>query len=185
MGIGFSGAGVEHQEELMAVRPKHDVVKNGELWIDGIDEDGDEIVEIDVENMEGEAGKRVVKKILDPMLPSRAEVREHDLTHLPYRNWCPHCIKGKGKEMGHQRRSRDDQGLAEYHLDYCFPGDDMGFKVMILIGIEKYSGMKMAQVVPTKGSSGEFAARKVAELIEECGDKNNDIILRTDQEPAS
>ena len=43
MGIGFSRAGVEHQEELMAVRPKHDVVKNGESWIDGIDEDGDEI----------------------------------------------------------------------------------------------------------------------------------------------
>ena len=103
----------------------------------------------------------MIKKILDPMLPSRAEVREHDLTHLPYRNLCPHCIKGKGREMGHQRRSRDEEGLTEYHLDYCFPGDDMGFKVTILIGIEKYSGMKMAQVVPTKGSSGEFAARKV------------------------
>ena len=45
MGIGFSGPGVDHQEELMAVRPKRDVVKNGELWIDGIDEDGDEIVD--------------------------------------------------------------------------------------------------------------------------------------------
>ena len=100
MGVGFSGAGVEHQEDLVAVRPKHDVVKNEEMWIDGIDEDGDEVVEIDIEDMEGEAGKRVVKKILDPMLPSRAEVREHDLTHLPYRNWCPHCIKGNGKELG-------------------------------------------------------------------------------------
>ena len=33
-----------------------------------------------------------------PMTPSREEVRQHRLKHHPYREWCPHCVKGKGRE---------------------------------------------------------------------------------------
>ena len=32
-----------------------------------------------------------------PYTPSEAEVANHNLTHLPYRNWCPICVKGKGE----------------------------------------------------------------------------------------
>ena len=42
-----------------------------------------------------------IKKILDPRLPTQAEVDEHNLTHLPYRNWCPICVQAKGKDMDH------------------------------------------------------------------------------------
>ena len=44
--------------------------------------------------------------------------------------------------------------------------------------------MKMTAVVPTKGSTGEFAAKKVIEWINECGDRDADIIVKTDQEPS-
>ena len=35
---------------------------------------------------EGEAGKRSVLQMMDAKLPSKAEIEEHELTHLPYRN---------------------------------------------------------------------------------------------------
>ena len=38
-----------------------------------------------------------VKKLIDPRLPTQREVEDHCLTHLPYRNWCPICVKAKGK----------------------------------------------------------------------------------------
>jgi hypothetical protein len=44
---------------------------------------------------------RQMRKMADPCLPTRAEVEEHRLTHLPFRSWCPHCIKGRGAERGH------------------------------------------------------------------------------------
>lgn len=44
--------------------------------------------------------------------------------------------------------------------------------------------MKMATVVPEKGSSGRFSAEKCLELIEECGDGECDVIVKTDQEPS-
>ena len=27
-----------------------------------------------------------------PRLHSRQEVQEHELTHIPYRSWCVHCV---------------------------------------------------------------------------------------------
>ena len=44
--------------------------------------------------------------------------------------------------------------------------------------------MKKSTVVPSKGSTGKFAARMAMNLIEECGDRDRDIILKSDQEPA-
>ena len=42
-----------------------------------------------------------LRKVTDPKLPNQMEVDAHQLTHVPYRNWWPHCVKGRGKEMGH------------------------------------------------------------------------------------
>ena len=44
--------------------------------------------------------------------------------------------------------------------------------------------MKKAVVVPSKGSTGRYAARMVIDLIEECGDEDRAIIVKSDQEPA-
>ena len=149
-------------------------------------EEGDDIVEesADSEDEDAENGHRKTKHMHDPMLPSAAEVREHQLTHLPYRSWCHHCVRGRGKEMNHECRKDCGQGVAEYHLDYCFPGDENGQKLTILVVVEKFTKMKKAVVVPSKGSTGRFAARKVLDLINECGDKDRTVILKTDQEPA-
>ena len=35
-----------------------------------------------------------------PRGPSQQEVKEHMLTHMPFRSWCQHCVKGKAKGKG-------------------------------------------------------------------------------------
>ena len=44
--------------------------------------------------------------------------------------------------------------------------------------------MTLAVTVPTKGSTGRFTVDKAVDFIEEVGDANNKIIVKTDQEPA-
>ena len=44
--------------------------------------------------------------------------------------------------------------------------------------------MKASIVMPRKGTTGNFAARMVMDLVNEYGNKDRDIILKTDQEPA-
>ena len=59
-----------------------------------------------------ERDEREVKRLIDPRRPSEAEVEEHKRkNHLPYRNWCAICIKGKGEEMDHRRDAGKERGL--------------------------------------------------------------------------
>ena len=76
----------------------------------GVSEDGEddeELEEIGGGVGEGEVVKieggdeRSVKRMLDPRLPTAEEVEDHYRTHCPYRNWCPHCVKGRAKSAGH------------------------------------------------------------------------------------
>ena len=72
---------------------------------------------------------KVIKKLVDPKLPSRADVDMHILMgHIPYRNWCPICVKAQGREASHFRDKREERLLPEYSWDYCFPGDELGYK---------------------------------------------------------
>ena len=99
MGAGFSRACLE-KSSRDAVRPQEKSCEESK-WVAGIGEDGEEILEdvleepdnagVDDANM---GGKRRVRKFGNPLLPSEEEVREHETSHLPYRSWCPHCIKG-------------------------------------------------------------------------------------------
>ena len=54
---------------------------------------------------EEQFGTRNPRRMLDPKLPSQREVDEHNLTHLPYRNWCKHCVFGKGRHAPHFKRT--------------------------------------------------------------------------------
>ena len=95
----------------------------------------------------GECGSRIPVKIKDPKLPSPEEEKEHMLTHLPYRSWCVHCVRGKGRSMDH-RRSEGERGVREVHLDYCFLGgaDDEKTKTVIVVK-DRDSKTVMASVV--------------------------------------
>ena len=79
--------------------------------------------ETDFEDEDGEAGARTTRKMVDPVLPSPDEVLEHNKTHLPFRNWCRHCARGRGVEMAH-RTSKEESGLPELHLDFAFFGEE-------------------------------------------------------------
>ena len=48
----------------------------------------------DEEEIVAETRESVVapKGLPSPSLPSKAEVEHYNLTHLPYRSWCPFCV---------------------------------------------------------------------------------------------
>ena len=138
----------------------------------------------DMLRVERETDDRDVRNIVDPRLPTQKEVDAHNMFHSPYRNWCPVCVKARGKETDHRKSSDEPRGLSEYHFDYCFPGDGFGFKLTVLSGRERATGMAMATAVPTKGASGKFASTKAVNFMEELGDRSSRVIIKTDQEPA-
>jgi hypothetical protein len=146
----------------------------------GDDEAIDKDLELGLEN-----GVRFTKKLKDPLMPSQDEIAEHRFTHLPFRSWCRHCVMGRGKQMPHQA-SQGTRGIPEVHLDFCFMGeeDEPGKTVAILCARERDTRMTMATVAPSKSSTGAFIARRAAAFLREIGCEQNDIIVKSDQEPA-
>ena len=58
------------------------------------DRGGEQIEDVDCDGVDEdeEAGSRKTQKMVDPCRPGIDEVNEHEKTHLPYRNWCRHCV---------------------------------------------------------------------------------------------
>ena len=44
----------------------------------------------------------------------------HNANHLPFRDWCKHCLSGKAPDWPHQSRDKDDDALPEVQMDYSF-----------------------------------------------------------------
>ncbi len=86
--------------------------------------------------------------------------------------------------MGHRPAIEQERTISEDCFDYCFPGDEFGYKLTVLAGQERLGGMKFATAVPTKGASGKFAGDKCSDFIEEVEDANGRIIIKNDQEPS-
>ena len=95
-----------------------------------------EVVEADdeVENEVVEHGKREVAKMNDPKLPSKAEIDNCNLSHLPRRCWRRHCVRGWGEELPHFSVARSTD-MREFHFDWAFPGEEeAGKQLTVLVG---------------------------------------------------
>ena len=56
-----------------------------------------------------------------PLLPTKAEIEEHFPLHLQYRDWCEHCVRGKGRLAQHRVEPSDREKFGvTIHMDYAY-----------------------------------------------------------------
>ena len=113
-----------------------------ELEVEGDDSDGEEVFKggVEGEKIGAHGDERVVRRLADPRKPSVQEVEDHYRTHVPCRSWCPHCVRGSGKDLDHRKAVGEERKVSEYCFDDCFPGDELGFKLTILSWRERLIG---------------------------------------------
>ena len=58
------------------------------------------------------------KGVSIPYTPSQREIEEHELTHIPYRSWCAHCVRARAREDGHFRSSDDKEETGLIDLQH-------------------------------------------------------------------
>ena len=100
------------------------------------------------------------------VLPSEAEVEQHDLTHLPFRSWCRHCVRAKSKESAHPESSPG--AVSKFATDHMFMGED-GTPITILAGHDGLTKAFFANVVPCKGTSHGYAERTLLHNVVSTG----------------
>ena len=136
----------------------------GKIQLQGVEDDE---IEIEAEVCEE---SRVPKK----------EREMHELTHVPFRSWCEHCVRGRGEGVRHEAWMEMPE-QTEVHI---FVGDeDQNEKFAVLAARERTTRMTMSTVAPSKGER-QFLARRVQAFLKEIGADTGDITLKSDQEPA-
>ena len=78
---------------------------------------------------------------------SRQERMRHNLSHYPFREWCKHCVAGKGRTSQHRTQKSH---LPVVQFDFTHPKFFTGSEMTILTGIDVTSGMVFAAQLPSK-----------------------------------
>eukprot|EP00971_Amphidinium_carterae_P148579 2945823-Amphidinium_carterae.1 len=116
-----------------------------------------------------------------PVPPTHQEIEEHNLTHLPYSDWCKHCVQGKNKSQHHQRGGLTKQSITQIDYAYLRSDNNNNHYATILTMCESITGLGYATVVPYKGVNTE-AVKTIVRFIVENGLRST--MLQSDGENA-
>ena len=110
------------------------------------------------------------------MKPSQREIDEHERTHMPFRSWCKHCVKGRAQSTPHYHRDHSEDQVPTISWDYWFideeqdknkgneedgkSGEEKG--IPIVIWADSMSRGAMAYACPNKGEC-EYAIQRGAQ----------------------
>jgi hypothetical protein len=95
------------------------------------------------------------KAVPQPERPSPEEVATHELTHLPYRSWCAHCVRGRGRADDHHH-VMEPREIPLVSIDYLFLGDEGEDKLTVLSVYDSATGTTFAIPVPMKGTNHPY-----------------------------
>ena len=120
-----------------------------------------------------------------PTAPTFKERLEHELTHLPFRSWCPFCVMGKARSNPHKTVEEDLGTVATFCMDYFFLKDENSEDTCTCIAMrERYSKTQFSHVVPHKGAGVPEVMRMLVDDIRSLGLGDQRVILKVDQERA-
>ena len=132
-----------------------------------------------VEQETHEKAARDTKTLHRSNEPTEQQRATHNLTHLPYRSWCEHCVQSKSREK-QSKRQTDKQPVIQ--IDYCVvqTGPDVG-KRLVLTAVDIQTGLATAVLVPHKGRHA-YSVAELKKFIYETGRTYG--ILQYDKRPA-
>ena len=123
-----------------------------------------------------------------PSAPSESERSMHNVTHIPFRSWCRHCVRARARDYPDRAvkgGSSDSHTIPTLHMDYWFMRDCKGVDLTtVLTAKEDISKCHAAYVVPAKGKMSDVAPQLVDDL-NAWGYRGSEICLKSDQENAA
>ena len=159
--VGFDLGGVEDAQEECKVGPHAEEEPNMDCESDG-----------------GEDGERV-RLLPKPRTPSKAEWERHVVSHMPLRDWCRHCVAGRGLERRHQRHPGHDDRCPLVCSDHGYLSGDA---TPMLVAKVRRTGMVLALPVERKGAADPHAVEQLAAWVDLLG--SSQMAIRSDGEPA-
>ena len=123
------------------------------------------------------------KGVPTPQQPTEQERREHELTHLPYRSWCPTCVQSKGRQDNHPKQTSKTPVIQVDLMYYKALGEKQTTSVLTAVDVE--TGMCMAVQLEDKTQHVQYLSVCLQQFLMECGRTHailNNTVLQSDQE---
>ena len=140
----------------------------------------------------------VPKVFTSPGQPSAIAMAKHKCTHIPFRSWCKHCVRGRGRDRQHRlitgaEGASNPSAVPRVVMDYGFFStnnqgedceDDVGtIKMTMLIVKETMCGSVWGYCVRHKGILQEpWIAKQLVYDFDTIGLASERIIVKNDQE---
>lgn len=141
-----------------------------------------------------EAAARNPKVVRRPAAPTKAMIAAHECHHADYREWCEHCVAGKGVSHQHRSSEKSERSHAEFSVDYAFMAEDgqvgrkeelgedrMKGACPVIVGYDHDSRGIWAMAVDSKGVT-ESSTKWLDGKINEAGQSGTKVVIRSDQE---
>ena len=130
-----------------------------------------------------------VRALRKPTEPSRADREKHELTHLPFEEWCRHCVMARSQCAPHRKSKKhsDAKEVPVMSGDFCFMGREEQVGTNPIFVMRDHATRKtFAHMVVGKSTSREeysaYLVNAVLRDIEHMGHKK--MVFKTDQESA-
>ena len=110
-----------------------------------------------------------------PKGPTQKERAEHEATHIPYRDWCRHCVRGRATNRPHRSKpgeEEDAQGrkVPRISMDYFFMSQEGGkaAEYPMIVMIDESTDNRYMRAVGRKGlGEGSSMEWLIADMSEE------------------
>ena len=158
------------------------------------EETGPESGEMEMECREceddsGENEAQISKGLKQVYMPTAEEVRDHERTHLPFRDWCEHCVRGRAQNDHHKRNKGEEGEVPKISWDYFYmfqkrdpKGKSVEKGLPCVAMRDSRSKLKLATMVPNKGEC-EYAIRAAQRDVTRLMGYDK-MIFKSDQEEA-
>ena len=141
------------------------------------------LLEGELVDAEDGVATQVAKGMPAPRQPTREEIARHNLTHLPYRAWCPHCLAARRPNSHHTASpsSRAGRTVPVFVADYCFSRKPEETLLTGLVGKLYPSNAYFASICDSKGPDDSVVDR-LSDFFRNTGITK--LVYKQDQEPA-
>ena len=121
------------------------------------------------------------KAIPSPSEPTAREIETHNLSHMPYRSWCPFCVAGRRNNSGH-KAVKHERKIPLVVADYAAVRNRRDQDLLTVLVVRLFpQRVTFACVVDVKGPS-DYTVNRLAKWLKDCG--LTTFAVRSDQEPA-
>ena len=112
--------------------------------------------------------------------PTEDERLAHSVSHLPFRAWCSHCVKGLARDSPHRSDYGPPPDIPVVALGFCFVNTESDDNVLTILAMKEKPFQSVGATVLPDKSASEFAVATIIGYLDFCG--HQEVKIKCDQE---